>query len=111
MKIDGEEVELVTDFGSLRAGMIVWVTPCRWDSSQGAHRAMLVGPVPIDCARSPLDDSLSSGTGFECLPKPQCCRARRRTLMADCVADRIVYRVVDPNLAQATTRAREAVRT
>lgn len=38
--MNGERLELVTDFDSLRAGDLVVVKPCRWCGGQ--HRAMLL---------------------------------------------------------------------
>jgi hypothetical protein len=44
VKINGEDVELVTDFATLRSGMIVWVTAC--GGCQGFHRVILIKHTP-----------------------------------------------------------------
>lgn len=111
MKIGGEPVELVTDFSSLRAGTIVWIKPCRWDSSHLAHRAILIGPIRAKFVTSPVGAAPFSGLGFECLPRPKCNQDRRRVLTPDCVSARVIYRVVDRALdAQTTECKRETVR-
>jgi hypothetical protein len=107
VKINGEPVELVTDFGELRSGMIVWVKPCRWCGGQ--HRSML-GRQFVRAGLEPNGDTITT-TAFPELPQPPCAIARR-SITPVTVGSGIVYRVVDPLLdAQTVERKREAVRT
>jgi hypothetical protein len=100
MKINGEEVELVTDFASLRAGMTVWVRPC--NRCNGQHRMMLVG----------FGSHLPGvWTG---LPLASCCSPKEfagNAIRFSIVERGKVYRVVDPLLdAKPVTRAKELAR-
>lgn len=95
MKIGGEEVELVTAFEQLRAGMIVWTLPCRWCS--GRHRFILANRrvgVALDVDASLIPEHVK----YLALPKPPCERGFGRSISARSVARRTVYRVVDPKL-------------
>lgn len=91
MKPGEERLELVTDFASLRAGMIVVVKPC---SCGKAVRGMLVefrrdGEISSKGGRVPADAWLTE-PGHGCGPWRFPHVVSTRT-----VADRRVYRVVD----------------
>jgi len=94
VRIGGEEVELVTSFDQLRAGLIVWVNPCRRCS--GRHRGILV-PWRGGATIYNYDDTLSDEqtAAHEMLPKPPCEPRPRRVITPDGVAAGIVYRLVD----------------
>lgn len=108
MKIGGEEVELVTDFATLRAGMIVWVKPCLWGCDK--HRYILLGATTANYG--PAGPTLPS-PALVALPSSRYCpsTARLRSVSERTVSERRAYRVVDPHLdAKTTTRARELTR-
>jgi hypothetical protein len=102
MKINGEEVELVTDFASLRSGMTVFVNPCA--SCIRHHRGMLLG----------LKDHPGFERHYEVVPFPKCVNRKHWLYAAvapDHVRERRLYRVVDPLLdARPVTRAKELAR-
>jgi len=105
MKINGEEVELVTSFDQLRAGMIVWAKPCRW--CNGAHRGFLTKLVSGRFARFP-DGSKLLEPFWLFLPLPSC--AASGCVSVSTVLERRAYLVVDPLLdAQSTEHARKLV--
>jgi hypothetical protein len=96
MKIGNEEVELVTDFASLRAGMIVYSRNCKCCDREWC-RAMLWSP------------SLVLTPGWRTVPN---CSPRSNAVVSKGGVDRgVIYRVVDPLLdARPVTRARELAR-
>lgn len=101
MKINGEECELVTDFATLRAGMIVYIKPCR---VCGVIRRMMLTRLTLHLVLR--KDGNTEELAWEALP--QC--HKKVCIPASSVGCEIIYRVVDPLLAQTTTRKREAVR-
>jgi hypothetical protein len=112
MKINGEEVELVADFASLRAGMIVVVSPCAVPWCLGSHRHMLTrlsadayyvghGANGVPCTIP----------AWDVLPGRSCRPTEEAVISRDTIARRIVYRVVDPLLdAKPVTRTKELAR-
>lgn len=104
MKINGEPVELVTDFASLQTGMSVWISPCHCGSK---HRFILLNPAPA--IRQPW------GRAFVALPHPNCRQSPEptaRVVVSEWpVRERLVYAVINPLNARTTERKREAVRT
>lgn len=91
-----EKLELVTDFGSLRAGMIVVTKNCR--RCNGAHRGMLTrmvrdtGPIDQWVWRRPHDSP---------------CGARGPSERS--VSERRVFRVVDDLEQSQSTESRKSV--
>lgn len=96
-----ERLKLVTDFGELRAGMIVVVKPC---GCGAAHRGMLIGPV--------TGHPEYVGLAFTMLPSVHCdaggWRGRERCVGRPAVAGRMIHRVEDglesSSSQKATTR-------
>jgi hypothetical protein len=109
MRIPGipEEVELVTSFDELRAGMIVWIVSC---SACGSHHRKFL----LRLEKSNFGEKLVGWLG-DPIVSP-CMKARGHTktfLTPKCLAfvERRVYRVVDRAIdAQTTERKREMVR-
>ncbi len=106
MKIGNEEVELVTDFSSLRAGMIVWsinLTRC----SCSRHRYIITSPWHGGVANE--DETVRNVPAWQVYPPPPC--GRWTVITEESVAERHVYRVVDPLLdAKPVERAKELQR-
>ncbi len=85
-RINGEPVELVTDFGALAVGDVCWATLC--PRCDGKHRLLLI-------ERGRFKTDLADGIGFRALPglhdrtdgtciRPETVRAGR------------LYRVINP---------------
>lgn len=87
----GERLELVTDFVSLRAGMIVVVKRCA--TCKRTHREMLI--------------SQDEDQDWTIAPVPAC---NAFLLGPEVAGERRLYRVVDGLEAPAETRSREVVR-
>jgi hypothetical protein len=97
MKIGNEEVELVTDFASLREGMIVFLRGL--DAIEGRY---------ILLSREPY--TYGTGHCFSVYPD-RAIPPDKYVLSYRAVERRIVYRVVDPLLdARPVTRAKELAR-
>ncbi len=108
MKIGGEEVELVTDFATLRAGMRAIEMPCRYCG--GVHRHWLGNPGVGETMDATGAD-LGPTRYFEILSTDDCNRNLDPVLSERMVKKRIVYRAVDPKLdAEPVERERELVR-
>ena len=102
-----EKLILVTDFGSLRAGMIVVVKGCGWCSG-ATHRGLVVRHLP------PHEVSRPSGVvdvcdAWEVLPRPAAHRLRW-VITGRTISHRLVYRVIDGLEAPAETRKLEVTR-
>jgi hypothetical protein len=104
MKIGCEEVELVTDFESLRAGDVVWILGCGWCAKH--HRYLLLSLKEME-TEGP-NGVVQTETAWDAVPEQAC--------GSDCVAKSCaesgeLYRVVDPLLDAAhVTRAKELAR-
>jgi hypothetical protein len=108
MKIGNEEVELVTDFASLRAGIVVWCKPCRWCGGQ--HRGMLLRFKISGSACLPEGGRSVNEPRFDVEPMSPCSFSGS-SLSARSVEAGVIYRVVDPLLdAAPVTRAKELAR-
>ena len=110
MRIPGipEEVELVTSFSELRAGMIVWTNPCRWCGKK--HRQMLTS-MGVAIGHEPDGSVTPEAPRWNYLPQPPCRGELLRSITANSIRHRNHYRVVDRALdAQTTQRKREMVR-
>lgn len=103
-----EKLELVTDFGSLRAGMIAFVKHCEW--CEHSHRGILLGPHLVTFVFEGKDQE--DAMAFDLLPVPVCVSmnpsAEGYSIDADEVAQRNIYRVVDP-LLEKSTESRKSV--
>jgi hypothetical protein len=105
MKINGEPVELVKDFGELRSGMIVWLTACNWCPGR-MHRSML-GRSYSGLARYPLNDHIET-EGFYMLPGPPCDEGSGVLVTYRDVVGTRVYRVVDEQFDKEQRSAKSA---
>lgn len=109
MKINGEPVTLVTSFDQLRAGLIVWVTGCRY--CDGKHRAFL---TKFDDFPSQMPDgSIYEDPTWTYLPTPTCVLDGGGTeacIGPDAVRSRRVYRVVGQLPLEKRARAKERAR-
>lgn len=104
-----ERLELVTDFASLRAGMIVVIRACGW--CEGAdHRGLLVRPWGPHVSNSPTRGPERVDAAWEVAPRPV---GGGHTLplivSARAVEMRRVFRVVDglDPAAEETQRRRD----
>lgn len=99
-----ERLELVTDFASLRAGMIVVVKTCVWCG--GDHRAMLMSKSGHIPGRWP-DGTIIVCDGWFGVPEqpPATHGGKLRLVSQRTVADRRVFRVVDGLNPAADTKA------
>lgn len=109
MTINGEECELVTDFGQLRAGAIVWELNC--DDCGGAHRFFVIGLSFDEFSETgePDDPTKELAVKWEALAEPH---GEGETFIdQESIDSGDFYRVVDPLLnAQTTERKRELAR-
>lgn len=104
VKINGDEVELVTDFATLGDGVILWRHVCRRCS--GNHRGILNGRYP-----GPVRQEGEITDAFWFLPTPKCAVGNGVVVDQIGVKRRYWYRVIDPQLGgQTTERKREAAR-
>lgn len=85
-----ERLELVTDFGSLRSGMLVVVKPCGCGRT---HRVMLLGWD--DSPSSTLTRGVVEERTFKVSPQPSCSYGGGSVVGPTLVAERRLYRVVD----------------
>ena len=100
-----EKLELVTDFASLRAGMIVVVKGCGWCPYR--HRGILVSKN-----RQPAlgpDGSIDRDVAWSYLPRTRCGPGFVPAFSADAVALGNVFRVVDDLESTAETKQRRSV--
>lgn len=99
--MSGEKLELVTEFGSLRAGMLVVLVGCH-DCGE-RHRGVLVRFVAMEPIRGP-DAVVSIEANWEALPAPSC---EERGLAWGVthyeIAERRLFRVIDDTPAGAET--------
>jgi len=101
MTINGEEVELVTDFDQLRAGVITYVRSCE---ATGCGREWCRGML--------TRRSMSTVDGWYCVPNCSRAKGKRSVISRRAISKGDVYIVVDRALdAQTTERKREMVRT
>jgi len=107
--INGEPVEKVTSFESLRVGDVVWVVQCMWCGDR--HRAILTRPTNIGLSRLP-DGTLVRSRAWTGLPWRPCDDGCEKTALGDItISEGRAYRVV-LNLdvpAESTTEKRPEV--
>ncbi len=100
--MSAERLELVTEFSSLKAGMLV-VVNCR--RGCGNHRYMLVKLTDNDWVYAGVT------MGWWTLPKPNCSgNETYGGVTTAAVTERRVYRVVDPDADKAETTEAETPR-
>lgn len=105
-----EDLELVTDFASLRTGMIVMLTPCI--KCRRNCRSMLTR-MEVGNYHEPGGPTKFGPKWFS-LPNHIGINGRPTCITRDAVHERRLYRVVDPALASTQTtaaRKRQPVRT
>lgn len=108
-----EELILVTDFGSPRAGDLVVVVRCRWCAR--THRGMLTRYVSSRPVLEP-DGSVIIGQGWQRVPRGGCVKRDHSNSIEIgqvTVTERRLYRVVIPGIAdeQTTSASRPTTRT
>jgi hypothetical protein len=106
MKINGEEVELVTSFETLRVGMIVWETDC--DDCGGRHRFLVLG-MQFDEFEDTSTGLKERGVRWELSYDPH---GGEDVFIDQWALDSgTFFRVIDPLLdAKPVTRAKELAR-
>lgn len=104
MKINGEDVELVTTFASLNVGDTVYMKPCDWCHADW-HRAML-GPMANCTVRVRSGQTLSM-MGFSLLPNPSCAPRGEKFYLYSVTDGESVYRVIDPKRSAAHRQLEE----
>lgn len=106
-----ERLELVKDFGELKAGMIVVVKRCHWCDGND-HRGILLGPSVSHFVFDNPDGNYEA-MAFDVLPAPPCvfkgpC-SDGYAVDAEDVDGRYVYRVIDGLEQSQATETRKSV--
>lgn len=103
-----EKLELVTNFESLRSGMIVVVKPCSNPFCKKQHRHLLLKlSADTHFVGDGFDVVESAAPAWDVLPGRSCRPAAEAVVSADTVYRRIVYRVIDG--LEQTTESRKSV--
>jgi len=107
MKIGGEEVELVTNFDQLRAGMVVWIQPRTVPWCNGKHRHILTKlSTDTHYVGQGARGVPSNAPAWDVLPARSCRPQAEPVVSGDTINRRTVYRVVDPLLDAQTTECK-----
>lgn len=108
MNAEREELELVTEFGSLKAGDLTLLKGCRWCGE--SHRGILVKFFPAEPRLAP-DGSIEVECGWLRLPtgckRPNDHLAGVTNIGPIAVSERRLYRVVIPPAAASSSEHSE----